>query len=331
MAIESEKIWKIFRRGGLWLALSSVGGAIVFGVVNQLSQGIIPSISDGIRDRWSPPKYLIIFSSLVDLDVPNTKIEPLPKEDARKITIEEVTSRYISLSGPPGEYWVTLTRKDSKFLPARLALKRAENLSIDTAEEKWGKPEVLSKSVAEVQSREPSKPGSAILRTRWVTTPSDYDQIALAKSKATKTILSTGLNEVGVGPPSDPAGKTRIYNYWSVIPTLREMNRITVDYLGPWGGAFLAWVITKSQVDPPNLAAAYNSWAAWGQSVPTADPEPGAVALFETKAVPGLTGNYLAGIVLRRLPECTEVITGNIFDRVVIACVVLPIATLRKP
>jgi hypothetical protein len=331
MAVDWERLWKIFRRGGLWLALTSLGGAVTFGVMNKLSEDLVPSIADSVRDRWSPPKRLVVFSTSVDLDVQNTKIEPLPKEDTRKIEIGESTPHYVPLTGPPGDYWITLKRRDGKIWPARLLLKRTENVPIDTAEEKWAPPEDLSKSVAEVQAPEAGKQGPVLLRTRWVTNPSDYDQIAVARSQTTKTILAMALIEVGTGPGSDAVGRARIYDYWSVIPTLRATNNITHDNLGRWGGAFLTWVVIRSQVDPPNLATAYDNWAGWAQSVPSTDPEPGTVALFATKVVPELTGHYLAGIILRKLPECTEVITGNIANRVVITCVALPIATLRKP
>ena len=329
-AIDWQKIWKVFRRGGFWLALSSVATAIVFGVLNLLTGELVPSIATAIKDYWSPPKYLIIFTAEVEIDVQKATIEALPKGDSRRITIGETTPRYVQLTGSPGDYWITLIRKDSKVLPARLLLKRDDNVQLDTSEDKWSAPGLISKSVADVQSPDSSKQGPVILRTRWTTTPGDYGQIFFSRASVTKTILATALNEVGVSS-SDDVGRARIYSYWTELPVLLKNNGITPNNLGPWGGAFLTWVARRSQVDPPNSAAAYNNWVTWAQGIPTTDPEPGAVALFATKAVPGLRGSYLAGVVLRKLPDCTEIVTGNIADRVVITCVALPIEALRRP
>jgi hypothetical protein len=53
------------------------------------------------------------------------------------------------------------------------------------------------------------------------------------------------------------------------------------------------------------------------------------IALFATKDVGELSGSFLAGIVLRKRTDCTEIITGNVVDRVVVTRVALPIAELR--
>jgi hypothetical protein len=333
MAIDSGKLWTLLRRGGFWIAVSSLASTIIFGVIDNLTGGLIPTISDTIRDRWSPPpKYLVFLTSPVELDAKKITIEPVPKEDQRSVQLGEVKPHYIPVTGPPGEYWVTLTRADGRFLPARVTLKRGSNSDLDTSDGKWAQPEVVSKGVAEIQSPGPVKPGTEVLReVRWTATQSDRDQISVARTRETKTILATALSEVGTGEVQDAGSAARIYEYWSVIPILRKMNNITPENLGPWGGAFLTWVVMKSNVDPPESAAAYNSWAGWAKSVPVDNPEPGTVALFETKAVPGIRGKYLAGVVLRKRSDCTEIITGNVINRVVIACVGLPISTLRHP
>jgi hypothetical protein len=166
---------------------------------------------------------------------------------------------------------------------------------------------------------------------RWSATATDFSQIALAPTKATRDLLSTALQEVGVNGIGSAEDKARIYEYWSVIPGLRDLNRIKPDAPGPWGGAFLAWVVTKVGIKPPAASAAYNSWLNWGEPSPRNAAEPGMIALFSTKVVPGLTGAYLVGIVLRKRSDCIEIVTGNIVNRVVIACVALPVASYRRP
>jgi hypothetical protein len=37
--------------------------------------------------------------------------------------------------------------------------------------------------------------------------------------------------------------------------------------LGPWGGAFLSWVVIKAGLQPTWLSAAYNSWPTWGVGI----------------------------------------------------------------
>ncbi len=330
MSIQSEKIWKSFREGGLWLAVFSLCSTLVFGVIDHLTGGVIPKVSNAISDYFWPPTYMVTFTVPVEIDTKQASFRPLPFRERRDIKIIAATSLYIELTGDPGDYSVTFSKPDKSILPTILRLKRDENPPIDTADSKWSRPEILQRSVAEIQSPDTSRSGSGVLsEVRWSVAASDLDQISAARTKEARTILTTALREIGTNERGDSTSRERIYSYWSVIPILRQLNGITPDNLGPWGGAFLTWVIKQSNLDPPSSAAAYNSWTGWAQAADTDNPEPGMVALFATKAVPGLRGSYLAGIVLRKRIGCTEIVTGNIADRVVIACVNLPIAILR--
>lgn len=304
---------------------------VVFGVGNYLTDGIIPYIGSAIKDAWSPPRCTIIFSKAVDLDTPSLDFTPIPREDRRTLKVTGTDKQYVTLSGSPGDYFVTLRRADSRVLPTRFIFKRDENFPIDTSDDKWERQETIKQDLDDkVHSPDSKRSGSDILReVRWSATSADLAQVSLAKTKESKTLLTNALQEVGVNE-GDPANKARVYEYWSGIPQLRERNQITPDKLGPWGGAFLTWVVMKSGLKPPALSSAYNSWPAWGANVPNDSPEPGMIALFATKAVPGLTGSFLAGIVLRKRPDCTEIVTGNIVGRVVIACVSLPTAVVRR-
>ena len=46
---------------------------------------------------------------------------------------------------------------------------------------------------------------------------------------------------------------------------------------------------------------------------------PGVVAVFAPEAASATSG--FAGIMLRRQPDCVEVVAGNVADRVVITCI----------
>ena len=87
-----------------------------------------------------------------------------------------------------------------------------------------------------------------------------------------------------------------------------------------WGATFVSWVIDRARLAPPDGAAAYASWRNWGVLVSPELATPGMVAIFNRPAG-GSQPRYTAGIIVRQRETCTEIVAGNLGDRVAVTCV----------
>jgi hypothetical protein len=327
--LSSAKVVRTLRMRGLKVAVISVATAVCFGVIDQLTGQFIPKIAEELQDWVSPPSLLISFTRPVAIESNNISIKPMPFGDQRSAAVIETTDTYVQIKGASGDFQVQFTRQ-GRYLPLNITLKRSARVDIDTSDVKWIQKEALieAQNIIQAPIALPTT-GPSLRLTRWVINQSDLDQVALAQTPKSRMIISTALREVGISA-DDVEGRARILQYWNTLPALRDNNQITLDNSGPWGGAFLTWTSLKADVPAPPLAARYDNWINWGSATPTSLPSPGQIALFKTRVVPGLTGNHLVGIFLRKQPDCTEIISGNIARRVVITCVALPIEALRK-
>lgn len=329
-AIDSEKTWKAWREGGLKVALVSLAATLIFGVVDKLTAGIIPGIADSIHDYFVPPRFSVFFSKPVVLEQKDIVLESIPRSDRRTLGIVEHADRYVVVSGPAGEYSLRLVRAE-RVLPAQLSFKRGESVKLDTAESQWESAATVTSAANVLRPAAAGRSGgNDVVDVRWTTSADDLAQVSRATSPAMRQILSSALLEVGVNENGTPADKERIYQYWMAIPQLAERNSITKENLGPWGATFVSWAVSRAGIKPPDMGAAFTSWREWGVAVPPDKAEPGMIALFET-ALPETRGRLIGGIVLRRRPQCTEIVTGNVADRVVVACVSLDAAAVRRP
>jgi hypothetical protein len=131
------------------------------------------------------------------------------------------------------------------------------------------------------------------------------------------------MGQVGVTDGGSEADRNAIGTYWETVhpPFLPAGD--------PWGGAFLGWAMYKAGVEPPAQSASFLSWQTWGKSIPIDRGEPGMVGIFDFPGLRQAPSKLLVGIILRRKPECTEVIVGNIANRVVITCVAVPLKAVR--
>jgi hypothetical protein len=98
----------------------------------------------------------------------------------------------------------------------------------------------------------------------------------------------------------------------------------------PWNATFVGWAVRQAGAEPPKAAPAAASWRLWGEEVNPASMTPGVVAVFGPDAP--ATKISFAGIMLRRQPDCIEVVAGNVADRVVITCIkTSKLVSARRP
>jgi hypothetical protein len=330
--MDAEKLWEIFKRGGIRVALISVFSALTFGLVDHFYSQIIPTVAEKIQRRFSPSEFVLTFTNPVAVDEKQTKISAIPEHSGRSVSLQkDDQNRWLVFVGDPGPYWLELHRDDKRiFSVGQINFQKGVvNEKLDTSEGKWAQPSAIAKDDAGTQ--QPEKSGSQILKgTRWSLSEADFAQIAKAQDNIGRQILFAALNEVGVFEFGSDSDKARIYAYWNVTPELLRQNQVTLEKLGAWGGAFLTWAVSKAGLQPPALSTAYRSWLDWREAVSKDAIKPGMVALFRTNDLRELRAGYLAGVVLRTRPDCTEIISGNVVDRVVVTCVLVPVATTRR-
>lgn len=336
MALETESLWRIYNAKGLRAVLAAALLAIIFGVSDYFTTQIVPALGTRIQHYFDPPFYTVTFSVPIQIDLKKSEFSPIPPSAQRSLKLEmDAKNRYLMARGDPGLYWIELHRQGDRVLPVgRVNFeKRNDDAKVDTAEGKWERVSNVQKGLQEAlgESANAKSGSEQLIETRWSRVDADVAQVRTAPDSVTRTMLATALGEVGTFEYGTEPEKQRILGYWDVTPDLRDRNLVKQNALGAWGGAFLTWVVTQAGVKPPALSTAYNAWPAWGESVPPSDVMPGMVALFSLKGLPELRSRYLAGVVLRKRDDCTEIITGNVIDRVVITCVKLPIAVLRRP
>jgi hypothetical protein len=168
-----------------------------------------------------------------------------------------------------------------------------------------------------------------LIEVRWVINEADRAAVAAAVNPVSAKMLALALGEVGISEQGTEADKRRILDYWNVTPELRDRNKIGLNNLGHWGGAFLSWVVSSAGLAPPTLSTAFNSWPSWGEDVSQSQIAPGVIAILNTGRRGSRDTELLAGVVLRRRPDCVEIVIGNLQSRVAIACVALPVTWAR--
>jgi hypothetical protein len=210
-----------------------------------------------------------------------------------------------------------------------------EAWQVDSTERNWAIAAELTSGInssgpLKAHAETPSTGSSQLSNTRWAVTEQDYAVLAQIDDKVSRSLLSTALNEVGIFEFGTDWEKQHIASYakaagppWS-----------TSDQHFPWGGAFVAWAVSQSYISPPSQPAAFGNWQHWGNQVPTNSLKPGMIGIFELKGaeVPQAASRLLVGPILRRQPDCIELIIGNISNRVVISCVAeQSLRSVREP
>lgn len=319
MPIEFEKIWKRVKLRGPRLALLSIGSALVFAVANKLANNAVTDAVDDLSALVSPPTFLIGFSDHVD----KSKLQLFDSHQRQRqdIKIESLGERAITITVIPGYYLLKIHRDtDDRILNVPLNLwSTTSEHNIDASEGRWA-PEAETTHFEGINV----SAASNLIGTRWSTTQADWEMVGSAPSEKLATIVKTALGQVGVNRKGSESDKQTIIEYFSET----NIDRPTLEI--SWGGAFLNWVMRQSGVPVPR-SAAFQSWLMWGESVPVDKAASGMITIFDFPGLPQAPSRLLVGIFMRRRAECTEVVAGNIADRVVITCVSGPIKSVRKP
>jgi hypothetical protein len=228
--------------------------------------------------------------------------------------------RSVEVSVAPGNYLLKLRRdrngaKEILNVPVILRNAGAE-LRVDVSH--WA-PEA---GASHLEGTNPA--GAPNLRnTRWTITQADWDVAKSASDPKLSQILRTALGQVGVYEKGSEADKAAVLGYF-------KNTNFPASLQTPWGGAFLDWVMGQSGA-PITRSPAFASWQTWGSAIPVGEAQPGMIAIFDFPGLPEAPSKLVVGIFLRRTPACTEIIAGNIVNRVVITCVAGTPKMLRNP
>ncbi|WP_271609769.1 MULTISPECIES: alpha/beta fold hydrolase [unclassified Bradyrhizobium] len=177
---------------------------------------------------------------------------------------------------------------------------------------------IMGAGVAAVIVGLPFKAGFEGLKSnRAFTNPDDFEQIKKSESSTNAKMLSAALQEVGKGRNTP----NRVLEYWDAIPALKRANGISTGTVGAWTGAFTSWVVQQAGGQLPEMSSRLDSWLNWGVGVIPSNATPGMLALFNAKGLEDLKSDYMVGFLLRVRKDCTEVIAGNMYGNVTIACV----------
>jgi hypothetical protein len=319
MPIEFEKIWEAAKLRGPRLAFIGLASALVFAVANKLADNAVSNAVDVVSALVSPPTFMVVFSEPID----TKELQLL--EDGRKrredINIASLGERAITIKVVLGFYLLKIHRKtDGRILNVPLNLRSTSSeYNIDTSETHWASETETTHFEGANLSAAPN-----LIGTRWSTTQADWEMAESAPNAKLIGILNTALGQVGVNQTGSENDKRAIINYFSGTDIMNPSIRI------PWGGAFLDWVMAQSG-SPTAGSASFISWLGWGESVPVDRAAPGMIVIFDFPGLPQAPSRLLVGIYVRRKAECTEVVAGNIADRVVITCVSGPIKSVRRP
>ena len=323
MSLNSSDVLATLRQHGLRLTIVSIVSTISLGIIDQFTSKIIPSVAQRIENLFDPPRFIVTFSTPVDISA-GPSVSALDSSGAVPVKVNKISDRSFAALAGPGAYELRLQRKHEQVLQELVATQSIEKSKqiwlVDSSERNWA-------NAAELRSgpRSSSAPGaeeSRLSATRWSVTEQDFVVLAAVQDSVLRSILANALAEVGVFEKGTEREQRRILSYWAGI-----MNVSSTDM--PWSGAFLGWAVKQAGAQPPRDSARVASWRQWDEEVPELGMSPGMVAVFQPNTA---TRSGLAGIVLRRQPSCIEVVMGNIVDRVVISCVrANMLVSVRRP
>lgn len=320
MGFDVEAQWKALKkRRGLRITLIGLGSALLFAVANKLADNALTNVVDDVSALVKPPTFLVVFSEVTDSK--GLQLETDDGSVVARVKVVPLGDRAVEVSVAPGNYLLKLRRErgaQKQVLNVPVALRSTgASLSVDAS--LWA-PEGAA---SHFEGTDPSAAAN-LIGTRWITTPADWDVSKSVSDNLLSRILKMALGQVGVSETGSDADKATILAYF------RGTNITAPTLQIPWGGAFLDWVMGKSGA-PVTGSAAFGSWQNWGTAVPSEQAQPGMIAVFDFPGLPQAPSRLLVGIVLRRTAECTEIIAGNIANRVVITCVTGKVKFVRRP
>jgi hypothetical protein len=327
MKLESAEVVNSLKSGGLRATLIAVGTALVFGVVDQFTSKIIPTTAAYIQNTLFPPEFYVSFSPSTNVAA-GVDVSPM-RDGGGKLAVKKRSAGepVFTVSAGPDTYILHLRGSGDKsgkvLVDQKQISKSGEIWSVNEVDRNWvseaaligAAPDAATSSPATVQP--PAAGGARLSNTRWTVTEQDYAVLAQSDNKVRRSLLANALGEVGIYENGTEWEKRHIQSYseaasWPVTPQ---------HY--PWGGSFLAWVLTQVYATPPTGSVSYLSWRRWAEEKPSTSIEPGMVGVFklDNSEVPQANSRLLAGPIVRRQSDCVEIIVGNVSNRVVITCV----------
>jgi len=300
------------------LLVLGAAGVLALGVYDNLKGGIVESVADWVRYHWYTPVYILELTEPVVIDPDQLALLPVGGGQAAKPqhvrfppSSTDGRAKHIEVTVYPGIYYVQLERsagsKTQVLAEQVVRLRSPEDpAKIDTSESQWSTREALTTG----------ETGGKVSGTRWTLAPSDSDALA-ASDGHSAAILRAALGQLGIWEGGSDADRRAITAYWkAAIPTGGPEE--SDPTWGLWGGAFLAWAVAQSGGTPPKGAAAFQSWRNWGTAIDPSVVKPGAMAIVEIG--PSTPSRLMVGVLLHRRPDCVEMITGNLANRVAITC-----------
>jgi hypothetical protein len=333
VSLKSEEIVTSARQRGLRVALISVLTAIAIGIADHFTGKIVPGLAEKIEHYFDPPRFLVTFSPPVEFSGGITVIRLDTQVPVPVKVFESVpgTSAFRAFAGP-GTYELRLrggTDRAGLELVTTHKIDRSGDIwKVDTGERNWANAKSL-RTGDSLQGPAASPDAASILSgTRWNATEQDFALIATAEPGLLRLMLANALAEVGVFENGSEQEKRRIGAYWDAT----SLPGWSIDKPSsvPWGTAFVAWTVRQAGLQiPAGSPAAGDGWRSWGNDASTDAITPGTVAIYRSNNPRSISHS---GIVIRRRPNCIEMVAGNIADRVVITCVAAPaISAIRRP
>jgi hypothetical protein len=334
VSLKSEEIVTSVRQRGLRVALISVLAAIGIGIADHFTGKIVPALAEKIEHYFDPPLFFVTFSPPVDFSggITVSRLETQVPAPGKALESVPGTNVFRAFAGP-GTYELRLRggtdRAGLELVDTNKIDRSGEIWKVDTGERNWANATLLRTGEPTQRPLAGSPDAASILSgTRWNATEQDFALIATAEPGLLRLMLANALAEVGVFEDGSEQERRRIGAYWEATP----LPGWSIDKrsIMPWGTAFVAWTVRQAGLQiPAQNPAAGDGWRNWGEEVSTDAMTPGMVAIYRPKNRPSVSHS---GIVVRRRPNCIEMVAGNIADRVVITCVaVQAISTIRRP
>jgi hypothetical protein len=318
--IDLKKLLRTLKRRGPRAVLFAVASTLALGIADQFTGRIIPKLTSAIDNYLYPPKFVLRFSDPVtiqDRGISLREVEADPGS-ALMAAYQVESPKLVAVQAPPGSYFIVL-RRDSRGaqeeLTAHLFVKeKGEALDVDTSNHNWASSTELNQGGDSEGGVSPST-ADFLSGTRWTTTTEDFVMVQSVADHTLRSALAIALMEVGTYEFGSSDDRRRISEYWSAVPTWTSPIENQ-----PWGGTFLSWVMSRANIPSPG-SASFRDWRKWGYSVPSNQVTPGMIAIFSKPGLPEARSGLLVGIILKLREKCTEIVAGNIADRVVITCV----------
>ena len=336
--IDVKEFFRTWKEKGISTAFYLVFSGILIAVIDNFTARIIPTIVDSIDNYFSPPNVILKLSNAIDIKNGEIKLRGLATDPstAKKVVYQTESPRLISVQTAPGSYIIEIFRTKGdlrdKLVDSISFKTKGESVPIDTSEILWEKIKIigqydgysfagdLSYGYSDLSPTANLPP--TLVGTRWITTPVDFELISTIEDRSARSALAIALAEVGTFKRGGNSDELRIAEYWKAVPNFRFGDKT------PWGGAFLSWVIEKSNAIPL-ASASFTDWTNWGQKIPAESDTRGMIAIFPLPDLPQAPSKLLVGLILKIRAECVEIITGNIAERVAITCVKLPLNEIR--